>query len=77
MIPEQGCHQDFKLLGKYNQQAGNQIAKNFFWFYFSSTLPLKVARGHICSSRGESLVPAEVSRKFEEEGEKRHVGRNT
>ena len=52
VIPEQGCHQDFKLLGKYNQQARNQIAKNFFWFYFSSTLPLKVARGHICSSRG-------------------------
>ena len=53
VIPEQGsCHQDFKLLGKYNQQAWNQTAKNFFWFYFSSTLPLKVARGHICSSRG-------------------------
>ena len=32
----QGCHQDFKLPGKYNKQAGNQTAREFLWFYFSS-----------------------------------------
>ena len=33
----QGCHyKDFKLLGKYNKQVGNQTARDFFWFYFSS-----------------------------------------
>ena len=25
-----------KLLGKYNKEAGNQTARDFFWFYFSS-----------------------------------------
>ena len=28
--------EDFKLPGKYNKQAGNQTARGFFWFYFSS-----------------------------------------
>ena len=34
----QGCYQDFKFPGKYEykKQAGNQTAKDFFWFYFSS-----------------------------------------
>ena len=26
----QGCHEDFKLPGKYNKWAGNQTARDFF-----------------------------------------------
>ena len=32
----QGCHWDLKLPGKYNKNAGNQTARDFFRFYFSS-----------------------------------------
>ena len=35
-ISFQSCHLDFKLLGKYNKYAGNQTARDLFWFYFSS-----------------------------------------
>ena len=27
---------DFKFPGKYNKLAGNQTARDLFWFYFSS-----------------------------------------
>ena len=37
----QGCHKDFKLPGKYNQQAGNQTARDFFSFYFCSIFQKK------------------------------------
>ena len=33
---ENSCCQDFKLLGKYNKLVGNQTARDFFWFHFSS-----------------------------------------
>ena len=38
---------DLKLPGKYNKQAGNQTAGDFFWFYFSF---FSVAGGHVLSS---------------------------
>ena len=36
----QGCHQDFQLQGKYKVE-GNQTARGFLWFYFSSIFPWK------------------------------------
>ena len=46
----QGCHQDFKFLGKYNEKkkAGNQTARDFCLFYF----PIKkVARAPFVVAR--------------------------
>ena len=34
------------------QKAGNQTARGFFWLYFFSYFPLKVAAGHVHSSQG-------------------------
>ena len=58
--PIQACHQDFKLSGKYmyNKQAGNQRARDFFWFYFSLYFPMKLARICVQNSRGKSLAPS-------------------
>ena len=35
----QGCHYDFKLLGKYNKKAESRTARDFPWFYFSGHPP--------------------------------------
>ena len=56
-ILPQGCQQDLKLPGKYNNQVGNQTARDFFWFYFSC-FPMKVAKGHVRNRRGKFLIPS-------------------
>ena len=45
------------MSGKYNKYAGNQTARDFFWFYFSSIFPMKVAGGRIHSSQGNLQPP--------------------
>ena len=33
--PVQGCHNVFKLPGKYKKYDGTQTARGFFWFYLT------------------------------------------
>ena len=46
------------MSGQYNKYAGNQAARDFFWFYFSSIFPMKVAGGRIHSIHIAREIPS-------------------
>ena len=54
----QCCHKDFKLPGKYNKQAGNQTARDFFQFYISSIFQWKQPGATLVVARENPQAPA-------------------
>lgn len=58
LIKMQGCRSDFKLPVKYNKQAGNQTAKDFFQFYFSSIFQWKQPGATLVVARENPQAPA-------------------
>ena len=54
----QCCHKDFKLPGKYNKQAGNQTARDFFQFYISSIFQWKQPGATLVVARKNPQAPA-------------------